>query len=440
MSFTAIILAAGKGTRMKSQLPKPLHEIAGKPMIAWVIDAAQEAGASQILPIIGHGSAQLQSWLGDITGAVQDTQRGTGHAVNIAKPHINDPEQPVIILFGDTPLISADTISHMLSHIKNGADICAVGFDTNAPTGYGRFILDSDNKLLAIVEESECSEAQKEITFVNGGIMAAKPKALFPLLETLAPANSQGEIFLTDTIAAGRDKGLSIVCAKAPEEELLGVNSRAQLAQIEHIVQDRLRDAAMNAGATLIAPETIFLSADTILEPDVIIEPHVVIGAGVHIKTGSHIKSFTHLEKCMIGTCCVIGPYARLRPGTILSEGVKIGNFVEVKNAEFGQGAKANHLSYVGDADVGAAANIGAGTITCNYDGYNKHKTEIGEGAFIGSNSALVAPVKIGDGAIVGAGSTITKQVEKDAIATTRARQMHIDSGAAQFRAKRKKT
>ena len=439
MSFTAIILAAGKGTRMKSEIPKPLHHVAGKPMLSWVINAAKAAGASQILPVIGHESAQLEDWLGDIKPAYQTAQLGTGHAVLAAEHMLEKPDVPVIILFGDTPLITADTIKRTVTHIKNGADICALGFEASNPAGYGRFILDDSGRLVQIIEDSECSEAERQITFVNGGILAARAPALFSLLRSVKPANSKGEIFLTDVITEGHAAGLNITSDKAPQTELLGVNSRAQLAELDAIAQQRLRNSAMDAGATLVAPETIFLSADTILETDVIIEPNVVIGPGVHIATGSHIKSFSHLERCYVGTCCVIGPYARLRPGTHLEDGVKIGNFVETKNARFEAGAKANHLSYIGDAEVGAAANIGAGTITCNYDGFGKHKTEIGDGAFIGSNSALVAPVRIGDGAIVGAGSTITKAVDDNAIATARGRQSQITDGAKQFRAKRKK-
>lgn len=439
MSFTAIILAAGKGTRMKSEIPKPLHHVAGKPMLSWVIDAAKAAGASQILPVIGHESAQLEDWLGDIKPAYQTEQLGTGHAVLAAADMLEQSDVPVIVLFGDTPLITADTIKRTVTHIENGADICALGFEASNPAGYGRFILDDSGTLVQIIEESECKEAERQITFVNGGILAARAPALFSLLRSVKPTNSKGEIFLTDVISEGHAAGLKIASDKAPQTELLGVNSRAQLAQLDAIAQGRLRKSAMEAGATLVAPETIFLSADTILETDVIIEPHVVIGPGVHIASGSHIKSFSHLERCYVGTCCVIGPYARLRPGTHLEDGVKIGNFVETKNSRFEAGAKANHLSYIGDADVGSAANIGAGTITCNYDGFGKHKTEIGDGAFIGSNSALVAPVRIGDGAIIGAGSTITKAVDDNAIATARGRQSQITDGAKQFRAKRKK-
>lgn len=439
MSFTAIILAAGKGTRMKSEIPKPLHHVAGKPMLSWVIDAAKAAGASQILPVIGHESAQLEDWLGDIKPAYQTEQLGTGHAVLAAADMLEQSDVPVIVLFGDTPLITADTIKRTVTHIENGADICALGFEASNPAGYGRFILDDSGTLVQIIEESECKEAERQITFVNGGILAARAQALFSLLRSVKPTNSKGEIFLTDVISEGHAAGLKIASDKAPQTELLGVNSRAQLAELDALAQGRLRNSAMEAGATLVAPETIFLSADTILETDVIIEPHVVIGPGVHIASGSHIKSFSHLERCYVGTCCVIGPYARLRPGTHLEDGVKIGNFVETKNARFEAGAKANHLSYIGDADVGSAANIGAGTITCNYDGFGKHKTEIGDGAFIGSNSALVAPVRIGNGAIIGAGSTITKAVDDNAIATARGRQSQITDGAKQFRAKRKK-
>lgn len=444
MSFTAIILAAGKGTRMKSALPKPLHQVAGQPMLAWVMNAAAKAGAAQILPVVGNDSAQIRQWLEGQwqeghTVAIQKPQMGTGHGVLAARAQIEDINRPVIVLFADTPLISASTIDRLLRKITDGADICGLGFETDTPAGYGRFILDEAGALSAIVEDSECSDAERAITFVNGGILAAKGPLLFSLLETLEPANSKGEIFLTDIISAGRHSGAAITCAKAPAEELAGVNDRAQLAQIEAIVQNQLRHTAMMAGATLIAPDTVYLSADTTLAPDVIIDPHVVIGRGVHIESGSHIKSFSHLESCHIGARCIIGPYARLRPGTELQDGVRIGNFVEVKNAHFGAGAKANHLSYIGDAEVGDSANIGAGTITCNYDGFAKHKTKIGKAAFIGSNSALVAPVVIGDGAIVGAGSTITKDVEGNALVTARAKQSQIPLGAERLRAKRTK-
>ena len=439
MSFTAIILAAGKGTRMKSELPKPLHKVAGKPMLSWVIDAAKAAGASQITPVIGHESAQLEDWLGDIKPAYQTEQLGTGHAVLAAADMLEQSDVPVIILFGDTPLITADTIKRTVTHIENGADICALGFEASNPAGYGRFILDDNGRLVQIIEDSEYTEAERQITFVNGGILAAWAPALCSLLRSVKPANSKGEIFLTDVIAEGHAAGLTITSDKAPQTELLGVNSRAQLADLEAIAQKRMRQNAMEAGATLIAPDTIYLSADTILEPDVIIDPHVVIGQGVHMASQESRQIFQPFRTLLYRHLLyIIGPYARLRPGTHLEDGVKIGNFVETKNARFEAGAKANHLSYIGDADVGAAANIGAGTITCNYDGFGKHKTEIGDGAFIGSNSALVAPVRIGDGAIVGAGSTITKAVDDNAIATARGRQSQITDGAKQFRAKRK--
>ena len=439
MNFTAIILAAGKGTRMKSQLPKPMHQVAGQPMLGWVINAAKQAGADHIVPVIGHGSEMIQAWLGDIEAATQHEQNGTGHAVLAAKPLLTLSDKPAVILFGDTPLIRPQTIQHLVQQIKDGADICALGFETDTPHGYGRFIRDDDGQLHAITEESECSEAQKAIKQVNGGVLAARTDLLISLLETIQPANSKGEIFLTDIISAGRKSGANITCEFTDEAELTGVNSRAQLAAVEAHAQTRMRQQAMENGVTMVAPDTVYLSADTELAADVILEPHIVIGAGVSIAEGSHIKAFSHLEGCHIGACCVIGPYARLRPGSHLEEGVKIGNFVETKNAHFEAGAKANHLSYIGDANVGEKANIGAGTITCNYDGFNKSKTDIGKGAFIGSNSALVAPLRIGDGAIVGAGSTITKNVDDDGLAVARGRQTQIHQGAAQFRTKRTK-
>ena len=434
MAFTAIILAAGKGSRLKSNLPKPLHRVGGNPMLGWVIDSATSAGATQIIPVISKDSPALEAYLSDFEVAIQDPPLGTGHAVLAASAHIKDKSKPLIILFGDTPLISAASISALAKTIEEGLDICVVGFETESQKGYGRLVFDGSGQLTRIVEESEASSAEKEITTVNGGMMAGRADVMLSLLETLSPDNSQGEIFLTDIIASGHAAGHKINAIFIDQSEISGVNSRADLAHIERLLQHKLRAAAMAQGATLIAPETVFLSSDTVLERDVVIEPHVVFGAGVHIGEGSIIKAFSHLEGVQTKACCVIGPYARLRPGTELDEGVKIGNFVETKKARIAAGAKVNHLSYIGDAEVGEQANIGAGTITCNYDGFNKHQTLIGAGAFIGSNTALVAPVSVGAGAIIGAGSTITKNVPDDGLGLTRAPQANSENMADKLR------
>ena len=434
MAFTAIILAAGKGSRLKSNLPKPLHQVGGHPMLGWVIDSAKAAGADQIIPVISKDSPALEDYLSDFDVAIQDPPLGTGHAVLAAAPHIHDKSKPLILLFGDTPLISAASISKLAGTIEDGLDICVVGFETDTPTGYGRLVFDADNQLTGIVEDSEASDSQKQIKTVNGGMMAGRADVMLGLLETLSPDNSQGEIFLTDIVASGHAQGHKMNAIFIDRAEISGVNSRADLAHIEAVLQHKLRQAAMAEGATLQAPDTVFLSSDTILERDVVIEPHVVIGPGVHIGEGSIIKAFSHLEGVQTKACCVIGPYARLRPGTTLDEGVKIGNFVETKKARIAAGAKVNHLSYVGDADVGSKANIGAGTITCNYDGFNKHQTLIGDGAFIGSNTALVAPVSVGAGAIIGAGSTITKDVPEDGLGLTRAPQANTHNFASRLR------
>lgn len=439
MAFTAIILAAGKGSRLKSTLPKPLHQIGGHPMLGWVMDSARAAGASQVIPVISKDSPDMERYLAGVDFAVQDPPRGTGDAVRAAARNITDTSLPLIVLFGDTPLISAAEIKALADTITSGADICVVGFEAADPTGYGRLIFTPEGQLTAIIEESEADASQKTITTVNGGMMAGRAEVMLELLDALEPNNSQGEIFLTDIIQNGHQAGHQITAHFIAQSEIMGVNSRADLAKVEAALQHRLRAAALAGGATLIAPETVFLSSDTVLEHDVIIEPHVVFGKGVHVGEGSHIKAFSHLEGSKIGHHCVIGPYARLRPGTDLAEEVKIGNFVETKKAQIAKGAKVNHLTYIGDALIGQAANIGAGTITCNYDGYNKSLTQIGDGAFIGSNTALVAPVSVGAGAIIGAGSTITQNVAADAVALTRAPQANRDGAASILRKKQQR-
>ena len=434
MDIVAIILAAGQGTRMKSALPKPLHAVGGMPMLGWSLNAAQAVGAKRIVTVLPRNSETTQNWLGDIEFAIQKEARGTGHAVFATKEKLADFSGIALVMFGDTPLITAATLDQLTHRIKDGADIAVLGFHTEDPTGYGRLICDKEGQLSAIVEQKDANEAERQINFVNGGVMAVACPLIFDLLDAVSDDNANGEIYLTDIVHIANERGHSVATCETDEAEITGVNNRADLARVEGIIQSRLRTAALDQGVTMHAPETVFLSVDAVIERDVIIEPHVVIGGDTHIGEGSIIKSFSHLEGARLGPCCIIGPYARLRPGTIAGDGVKIGNFVETKNTNLAAGAKANHLTYLGDATIGEHANIGAGTITCNYDGTNKFKTLIGDGAFIGSNSALVAPVSIGANAIVGAGSTVTSDVPDNAIAIARGKQTNIDDAAIEFR------
>ncbi len=431
MKHAAIILAAGKGTRMKSAFTKPLHEVGGRPMLAWAIDAARASGAGRIITILPTGSQTTQEWLDGQEFVIQDPPMGTGHAALMARDALAGFDGAALIMFADTPLITADTLTDLVGDIADGADVAVLGFDAIDPTGYGRLIQGDDGTLDAIIEQKDASDDQRNITLVNAGIMAVRTPLLFDLLAAVDTANASGELYLTDIVTVARSRGLNVTCHVTGEDEVMGVNDRRGLALAEALFQDRLRLSALAGGVSIRAPETVFLSADAIIGQDVIIEPHVVIGPGCQIGEGSIIKSFSHLEGARLGACCVIGPYARLRPGTDLAEGFKIGNFVETKNARMAAGAKANHLSYLGDSEIGSAANIGAGTITCNYDSYNKFRTLIGDGAFIGSNTALVAPVSIGAGAIVGAGSTVTQDVKDDDLVTTRAETRTVTGGGA---------
>lgn len=440
-NFTSFILAAGHGTRMRSDVAKPLHKIGGKQMLGWVIETAHAAGSTATCIVTAPAHDQIETFVAahyqDVTTTKQSQALGTGHAAQSALAAIGTNDQPVLVLFGDTPLITAETCQRLADEITKGADLCALGFKANTPTGYGRLVVDDTGALVQIIEEADATEAQKQITFVNAGVMALSAELAETCLGQLSNDNAQAEYYLTDLVGIAAAQGRTITALMADEAELQGVNSRADLAAVEAGLQARLRKAAMAMGVTLRAPETIFLSADTLFEQDITIEPHVVIEQGCTIKSGAQIRAFSHLEGAHVGNDAIIGPYARLRPGADIGAKVKIGNFVEIKKARFDDGAKANHLSYIGDAHVGAGANIGAGTITCNYDGYDKFQTEIGKGAFIGSNSALVAPVSIGDGAIIGAGSTITKSVKSDDLALTRAPQKVLPEGGAKFRARK---
>ena len=434
MDFTAIILAAGKGTRMKSSLPKPLHRVGGHPMLGWSIDAARAAGATRTIAVLAPGSDDILHWLDDTDIAIQQKQLGTGNAVAAARDAVGMDDGIAIVMFADTPLVRADSIAALVSKVADGAAVAVAAFEPVDPTGYGRLVQGPNGTIESIVEEREASETQKKINLCNGGIMAAKTPLLFHLLDRVTNDNAKGEYYLTDIIAHASAGGHRVAHNIIDETEILGVNDRVDLAAAEAALQSRLRITAMQQGVTMVAPDTVFIAADAVIESDVIIEPHVVIGSGCHIGEGSIIRAFSHLEGTRLGACCIIGPYARLRPGTDAGDGVKVGNFVEIKKTKLGDGAKANHLTYLGDATIGAAANIGAGTITCNYDGFGKYETLIGDGAFIGSNTALVAPVTIGARAIIGAGSTITRDVGPDSIAVERAHTSEREGAAAKFR------
>jgi bifunctional UDP-N-acetylglucosamine pyrophosphorylase/glucosamine-1-phosphate N-acetyltransferase len=439
-NLAAIVLAAGKGTRMKSALPKVMHEVAGRPMVLHVLDAAKALGARRAVVVIGPDMPEVAEAVKPAETAVQARQLGTADAVKAARGALGAAAGTVFILYGDTPLITPATLARMLAAreaAKPRPAIVVLGFRPADPGAYGRLVVDRSGALTAIVEAKDASPAQLRIGLCNSGVMAVDGALLWELLDKVGNANAKGEYYLTDIVALARKKKLRCGYIEAPEEELLGVNDRIDLAQAEAALQRRLRRAAMAEGVTMVDPDSVFLCWDTRLGRDVFVGPNVVFGPGVTVHDGAEIRAFCHLHGAEIGPGAQVGPYARLRPGTRLGANVHIGNFVEAKNARFGDGAKANHLTYVGDAEVGGKVNIGAGTITCNYDGFLKSTTVIKDGAFIGSNTALVAPVTVGERAIVGAGSVITRDVEADAIAVERAEQRAIPKGAARFREKR---
>jgi bifunctional UDP-N-acetylglucosamine pyrophosphorylase / glucosamine-1-phosphate N-acetyltransferase len=434
----AIVLGAGEGTRMKSARPKALHAVAGRAMISHILQAAREAGADALAVVVGPGredvAAEAMRAAPGVMIFVQEQRRGTAHAVLAARAAIEQGYDDILIVYADIPLLTAATLRKLRSAIIAGSAVAALGFRALNPAGYGRLVV-KDGKLLAIREDKDASAVEKAIDLVNAGPMALDGRRALDILTRIGSANAQNEFYLTDAVAIAADLGLSASVEIGLESETMGVNDRAQLAAAEAEMQRRLREKAMLEGATLIAPDTVFLSEDTKIGRDVVIEPHVVIGKGVEIGEGAIIHSFSHLEGAKVGAGASIGPFARLRPGADVRQKARIGNFVEVKNGLIEEGAKVNHLTYIGDARVGAGANVGAGTITCNYDGFDKHFTDIGAGAFIGSNSALVAPVKIGDGAYVGSGSVITADVAPDALAIGRGRQAEKPGWAARFRA-----
>lgn len=439
-SLLVVVLAAGEGTRMKSRLPKVLHKVAGRTMLHHVLAATRAAGATRTAVVVGPGredvAAEATRIVPDAQVFVQTERLGTAHAVLAARAALEQGADDVLVLYADTPLVRPETLARLRAPLAEGAAVAALGFEPEDPTGYGRLVTSGD-ELVAIREEKDATAAEKAIRFCNAGLMALSGKDALSILDRIGNANSKGEYYLTDAVEIARADGRSAVAAKADVDEVAGVNSRIQLAEAEAILQKRLRLSAMAEGVTLIAPETVFFSADTVLGRDVIVEPNVVFGPGVTVGDDVVIHAFCHLEGAQLAPGVSIGPYARLRPGTRLDEGVRIGNFVETKAAHIESGAKVNHLSYVGDAHVGAGANLGAGTITCNYDGFFKYRTEIGAGAFIGVNSALVAPVTIGAGAYVGTGAVITSDVPEDALAIARSRQVVKEGWAKDFRAAR---
>jgi bifunctional UDP-N-acetylglucosamine pyrophosphorylase/glucosamine-1-phosphate N-acetyltransferase len=432
-----IVLAAGEGTRMRSATPKVLHPVAGQSLLAHVLGAAPNGGSAALAVVIGpdhEAVAQEASRVRtDAAIFVQHERLGTAHAVLAARDAIARGADDLLIVFGDTPLISAATFERLRAPLKSGAALAVLGFRAADPTGYGRLLVEGD-RLIAIREQADAGAAERAITLCNAGVMALDGRKALDIIDKIGNANNKREYYLTDAVAIVRDLGLEAVVIETSEDEVRGINTKAQLAEAEQVMQTRLRKAALEAGVTLVAPETVYLAADTTFGKDVTIEPFVVIGPGVSISDGAVIHSFSHIVQSSIGKNASVGPYARLRPGTSLGDGAKIGNFVETKAATLEAGVKVNHLSYVGDAHVGANANIGAGTITCNYDGFAKHKTEIGAGAFVGTNSSLVAPVKIGSGAYIGSGSVITRDVPDDAMALERTQQTNREGGAKRYR------
>ena len=436
-SSLTIVLAAGEGTRMRSSLPKVLHPVATQSLLAHVLRAAPSGPGSRLAVVIGpdHQAVadEARKIRPDTETFVQRERLGTAHAVLAARQAIAYGADDLLVAFGDTPLISTETFERLRAPLKNGAALTVLGFRAADPTGYGRLLMQGDH-LVAIREHADATPEERKVTLCNAGVMAFDGKLALNILDRIGNTNSKGEYYLVDAVAIVREMGLEAVVIETSEDEVRGINTKAQLAEAEAVMQARLRKAAMEAGVTLIGPETIYLAADTTFGKDVTIEPFVVIGPGVSIGDGAVIHSFSHIVQAKIGKNTSVGPYARLRPGTSLGDGARIGNFVETKAATLEAGVKVNHLSYIGDAEVGANTNIGAGTITCNYDGFFKHKTIIGTGAFVGTNSSLVAPVKIGAGAYIGSGSVITKDVPDDAMAVERSQQSTREGGAKRYR------
>lgn len=426
MNTALIVLAAGKGTRMNSDLPKVLHPIAGEPMLIHAIEAGARLNPSRTIVVAGHEAEQVRAATvahdAMIKVVEQTEQLGTAHAVAQARDALAGFEGTALVLYGDTPFIQPETLESMHGALAQN-DVVVLGFEAADPARYGRLVMDGQ-QLDRIVEYKDASDAERMITLCNSGVVACDATLLFDLIDAVDNNNASEEYYLTDIIGIARSRGLTATAVTCDEAETLGVNSRRDLAAAEAAFQTRARGALIEDGVTLVAPQTVYLARDTVIGRDTLVEPNVVFGPGVTVESGATIRAFSHLEGCHVSRGGIIGPYARLRPGAELSENVRIGNFVEVKNAQIAEGAKVNHLTYIGDASIGAAANVGAGTVTCNYDGVMKHRTTIGAGAFIGSGTMLVAPVSIGAGALTGSGSVITSDVEPDALALGRAPQV----------------
>lgn len=440
--FAVVILAAGQGTRMKSDLHKVLHPLAGRPMLEHLLDTADRLDADRRVVVVGKGREQLEEALAHhpVTLAMQEEQKGTAHAVAQAEGALEGFDGTILILYGDTPCIEADTLDAMRDRLEreDQPGVVVLASAPADPAAYGRVILGTGDRIAKMVEFKDATAEERAVRLCNSGMMAVRSTDLFRWIAKVGNDNAAGEYYLPDVVMVAAAEGRHSVALECATWQTAGVNSRGELAQIELDWQQRRRHRAMAEGATLIDPQSVWFSFDTELGRDVLIEPNVFFGPGVRVADGATIRAFSHLEGATVGPNAEVGPFARLRPGAELGAQAKVGNFVEVKKARLGVGAKANHLSYIGDADVGAGANIGAGTITCNYDGFFKYRTQIGEGAFIGSNSSLVAPVSVGRGAIVGAGSVVTRDVEGDALGVTRAEQKQLSGWAARFRERQK--
>lgn len=427
MSIALVILAAGKGTRMNSDLPKVLHPIGQAPMLAHAMQSGAALEPARTVIVAGHGADAVARAVAEIDEdaqvVIQEEQLGTAHAVDQARAALAGFEGDIVVLYGDTPFVSPETLERMIA-ARKANDLVILGFDAADPARYGRLVMDGD-RLERIVEYKDATDEERAISFCNSGLLACDAATLFDLIAAVGNDNAAGEYYLTDVVELAAARGLAVTAVACDESETLGINSRADLAAAEAVFQARARAELLDIGITLTAPETVFLAFDTVIGRDTVIEPNVVFGLGVTVESGATLRAFSHLEGCHVSRGAIVGPYARLRPGAELGEDCHVGNFVEIKNAYIGEGAKANHLTYIGDASVGAGTNIGAGTITCNYDGVMKHHTEIGRNAFIGSNTMLVAPVTIGDGALTASGSVITRDVEPGALALARADQVN---------------
>jgi len=436
--IAVVILAAGKGTRMRSDLPKVLHKAAGRTLLSHVLHSAAKAKPQRTVIISGPQMPEVGMEAQQVTPgaviAIQEKRQGTAHAVGIAKEGLKGFEGTVLVLYGDVPLIRTETITALADAVSEESPLAVLGFRAANPTGYGRFIQNRAGKLIAIREELDTTVDERRIDLCNSGFIAIKANLLWELLPKIGNDNAKHEYYLTDLVGFTVAEGRQVALAECPESEVHGVNTRAQLAQIESLLQARYRQSAMDNGATLIDPASVFFSADTEIGKDVTIEPHVVVGPNVKIGDNVEILAFSHIEGAAISDGVRVGPFARLRPGAEIGRNAHIGNYVEIKKAKIGEGAKVNHLTYIGDARVGARSNIGAGTITCNYDGFEKHQTEIGADVFVGSNTALVAPVKVGDGANIAAGSVITQNVPSDALAIARGQQAVKPGWAKKYR------